>query len=269
MRTLAHLSDLHFGREDPRIIEALLHSLETAAPDLIVISGDLTQRARESEFRRARAFLERLPAPFLVLPGNHDVPLYNLVRRCLRPLGRYRRMIPCAEDSFYADEEVAVVGVNTARSLTFKNGRVNPRQIEEGCRRLQALPAAVIKVVATHHPLSLPAHRKPQERAGRAELALSGFSACHVDLYLSGHLHISYAGPAARTAENGYVAVVAHAGTAVSTRSRGEANAWNLIRLEPSAMVIEPMGWTATSHHFAALGHERFRRHPWGWDRHG
>src|SRR5438128_266924 len=129
MKKIVHLSDLHFGRVDAALVEPLVRAVAGAAPDLIVVSGDLTQRARSSQFREARAFLGRLPRPQVVVPGNHDVPLYDVVERFRRPLEKFRRHITDDLEPFYEDDEMVVAGVNTARSLTRKYGRVNSRQV--------------------------------------------------------------------------------------------------------------------------------------------
>ena len=135
MRVLAHLSDLHFGRVDEALVGPLQAVLAQLRPHLVVVTGDLTQRARSAQFRSARAFLDALPARHLVVPGNHDVPLYDITRRFLRPLARYRRYIGDVEP-LYVDEEVAVAGVNTARSLTVKGGRINAEQLARIRERL-------------------------------------------------------------------------------------------------------------------------------------
>ena len=107
MRTVVHLSDLHFGRVDPGMIEPLVTTVKALQPDLVAISGDLTQRAREREFREARTFLARLPSPQIVVPGNHDLPLHNVFKRFVDPLRLYRRCITDNLEPFYADEEIA------------------------------------------------------------------------------------------------------------------------------------------------------------------
>ena len=116
MRTLVHLSDLHFGRVDPRIVPPLVQAIQTIAPDLIAVSGDFTQRARRSQFVQARDFLQQLPFPQIVVPGNHDVPLYNIAARLLSPLAGYRRYIARDLTPVFVDEEMMVVGLNSARA---------------------------------------------------------------------------------------------------------------------------------------------------------
>ena len=105
-------------------------------PDLVVVSGDLTQRARIEQFKEARRFLDSLPSPQIVVPGNHDVPLYDVLSRFARPLARYRRYITEDLEPFYADDEIAVLGLNTARSLTIKGGRINEAQFARARGRL-------------------------------------------------------------------------------------------------------------------------------------
>ncbi|MGB9178581.1 MAG: metallophosphoesterase, partial [Pyrinomonadaceae bacterium] len=125
MRTIVHLSDLHFGRVDYSVVKPLIEHVKEAKPDLVAVSGDLTQRARTAQFKEAREFLDALPQPQIIVPGNHDVPLHNVFARFLQPLDKYRRHITDDLEPFYADEEIAVLGLNTARSLTIKYGRIN------------------------------------------------------------------------------------------------------------------------------------------------
>ena len=117
MRTIVHLSDLHFGRTDPELVEPLISAIRRLNPTLLAVSGDLTQRARSHQFREARAFLDALPQPKIVVPGNHDIPLYNLYNRFFQPLDKYRRHITDDLQPTYSDDEMIVVGVSTARSL--------------------------------------------------------------------------------------------------------------------------------------------------------
>src|SRR5437762_3663972 len=198
MRTIAHISDLHFGRHDPRKVEALLKSLAENRPDLVAVSGDLTQRARNSEFVQARHFLERIPEPVLVVPGNHDVPLYDVRRRFFKPFTKFNRHIAPAgvEDSIYRDEEMVVLGLNTARRLTWKNGRVSWDQMVHIRHNFSHLPAGIWKVLVTHHPVAFAHGEARVELAGRSVLALRELVTCGVHLLLSGHYHRAVSGEA-------------------------------------------------------------------------
>jgi 3',5'-cyclic AMP phosphodiesterase CpdA len=271
-RTVVHLSDLHFGRVDPAILPALQRAVVVAAPDLVVVSGDITQRARVVEFKAAAHFLETLPAPLLAVPGNHDVPLYNVLLRWLSPLDRYRRYITSDLAPFFEDAEIAALGVNTARALTFKDGRINRLQIEAAMRRFAHCRKDVTRIVVTHHtfdtpdpvPGAMPAHKV----VGRADMAMAGFVQADVDIILSGHLHISGFGETTkRYSLPGRAALLIRAGTATSTRRRGEVNAFNVVRVARPEVVIDCMVWQPDEGRFVAASTERFRRTEVGWSR--
>jgi 3',5'-cyclic AMP phosphodiesterase CpdA len=266
MRTLVHLSDLHFGRVDAELIEPLLVAVADANPDLVVISGDLTQRARKREFEEARAFLDRLPRPQIVVPGNHDVPLYRVWERFLSPLGKYERFIGADLEPSFVDAEIAVIGINTARSLTFKNGRINKDQMKTIHRHLDPLPESVTKVVVTHHPFDLPDQEGDLELVGRARKAMKVFSDCGVDLLLAGHFHTSEAGETSgHYGMAGYSALVVQAGTATSTRGRGEQNSFNVLRVESDEIEVERQEWQPAGGAFTVAAVERFVRSGERW----
>ncbi|MEP7057692.1 MAG: metallophosphoesterase family protein [Caldimonas sp.] len=266
MRTLVHLSDLHFGRVDAAILDPLAATVAALAPDVVVVSGDLTQRARTAEFKEARAFLERLPKPQIVVPGNHDVPLYRVWERFLMPLGKYRRHIGALEPAF-VDGEIAVLGINTARALTFKDGRINEEQVESIRRRLEGLDESVTKVVVTHHPFDLPdSPEKDEELVGRARMAMEAFARCGVDLLLAGHLHTSHAGDTSQRYElPGFAALAVQAATATSTRGRGESNSFNVLRVAADEIEVERQVWQPEAGAFAVELTERFRRENSRW----
>jgi len=244
LRTIAHLSDLHFGREDARVVEAVIEDLAAARPDLIVVSGDLTQRARRRQFQAARSFLDRMPAPVLVVPGNHDIPLFDLPRRFFRPLTRYRALVTEDLDPLFHDDELAVLGVNTARSNVWKSGRLSLAQIEAIRARLSPLPPRVFKVLVTHHPFIPPPGTRPGRALGRGLMALQVAEACGVDLLLAGHLHVGFSGDVrAHHLSIRRSILVVQAGTATSLRVRGEPNTYNVIAVEGHALGLAVRGW--------------------------
>ena len=269
MAVIVHLSDLHFGRVDERLLTPLVAAVEAARPDLVVVSGDLTQRARASEFRAARDFMARLPAPKLVVPGNHDVPLYNIIDRLVRPLAHFRKFIEADEHPLFVNAELAVIGVNTARSMVVKNGRINERQIAAIRAAFSALPAEVCRVVVTHHPFDLGVTMKEADRVGRAALAMRTFAACGVDLLLSGHLHVAYSGEYAFSSPvlEGYGALAISAGTATSTRVRGDPNEFNVLRTSSSRIEIERHAWAELAMAFERASVTPFERRDQGWRR--
>ncbi len=265
MKLLAHISDLHFGKEDPALVEALQESLRKAAPEVIVVSGDLTQRAKKKQFRAARSFLDGMPAvPRVVIPGNHDVSTTNFFERVVHPLRRYHRFITNDLAPFYEDREVAIAGINTVRLLSTKDGRINRLQVDKACRDFATAPATATRVVVTHHPIDLPAEDLKHPTLTRSRMAIAAFARCGVDLFLSGHLHAGLSlATSARYPLRGYSAVVVHAGTAVSTRTRLDPNGWNLIRLDPGVIEIQQMSWNGKKFSRARL--ERYEKQPQGW----
>jgi 3',5'-cyclic AMP phosphodiesterase CpdA len=266
MRTVVHLSDIHFGRVDYATVKPLVGAVREIEPDVVVVSGDLTQRAREEQFREAQEFLAELPKPQLVVPGNHDVPLYNLFARFAQPLDNYKEYISSDLEPFYRDEEIAIVGVNTARSLTFKNGRINQEQVEHIRQKLCELPERMTKIIVTHHPFDLPREFSDQEVLGRAGMAIETLAQCGADVLLAGHYHISHTGDTTtRYPIPGFSALVVHAGTATSTRGRGQPNAFNILRIEHPHITVDRVTWRPESGAFTLFKSERFQNTEEGW----
>lgn len=265
MRVIVHVSDIHFGRLDPALVAPLTSVITSIAPSLVAVSGDLTQRARRTEFAAARRFLDSLPFPRLVVPGNHDVPLYNPIARFVTPLKRYEQAITPDLTPVYRDEEVIVAGVNTARSWTWGEGRINDQQVEEIVGHLAGAPRDLIRVVVTHHPFDLPKGVREERLLGRARMAMARLSAAGADLFLAGHLHISHIG---HTAERykiaGHSALVVQAGT-VSTRARGEQPSFNVLRVHRPRITVERLVWDPARSAFAEAAVSRYRHTDGGW----
>jgi 3',5'-cyclic AMP phosphodiesterase CpdA len=263
MRRLAHLSDLHFGRIDPPVAEGLLRDLIEDPPDLIVISGDTVQAALLDHFRAAAAFLARLPCPVLAVPGNHDIPRYNLFSRFFGdPFARYRRFICRDLNPFYQDDEIAVLGLNTARSwiADFSQGRVNRRQLARVHEAFARVAPGVCRILVTHHPFLPPPDAPDVRLVGRRRMALPVLETAGVELLLSGHLHRGYAGDlAAHHPALGRSIYAVQAATATSTRRRGEANAYNRLTVDGQAILCEARAWDGEK--FTAVKRHRMIRH--------
>jgi len=189
MRSIVHLSDIHFGRLNHEVVDPLVETIKQINPDLVAVSGDLTQRARSHQFKEARAFLDRLPNPQIVVPGNHDVPLHNVWMRFMQPLDKYRRFITEDLRPVHQDEEIAVIGLNTARSLTIKGGRINESQVAWMREKLCDLDEKIVRIVVTHHPFDLPEGHDERDLVGRARMAMETLASCGADIFLAGHLH--------------------------------------------------------------------------------
>ncbi|MBA3686033.1 MAG: metallophosphoesterase [Planctomycetes bacterium] len=261
MTTIAHLSDLHFGSEDPALTVALREDLLAQRPDVVVVSGDLTQRARSREFAAATAWLESLPFPRVVVPGNHDVPLWNPFARLRAPLARFHRHH--GDDAFPAwrDQHTAVIGLCTARSLLWKAGRISAWQVDELGAMLRALPAHLFKVVVTHHPF---VDDSGGGTVGGAARALDLLEDWGVDLLLAGHLHRGFnADVTAWYPGRIRSIIVAQAGTALSVRRRGEANGYNLIAVSGDRFAIAVHGEVDGT--FTRIANTGFRRSERGW----
>jgi 3',5'-cyclic AMP phosphodiesterase CpdA len=270
MKTLAHISDLHFGRVDDAVVAALRNDLAAANPDLIVISGDLTQRALHAQYEQARAFLADLPAPYLVVPGNHDIPAHALHERFSRPMGRYRRYIHHDLSPFLHDGELAVLGLNSARPFMLRHwnwayGSLSRTQIRLVADTFRPLSPRTVKVLVAHHPF-LPPPAAPKTRlVNRALPMLKACAEVGVDLLLAGHLHTAYVRDVTAhfTAVNRSM-LVAQAATATSTRLRAEPNAYNRIRLSPDYIAIGSRVWDGRRFSYGPV--DGFRRTDGHWE---
>lgn len=266
MRTIAHLSDLHFGRHDERVADALLADEALRGADLVVITGDLTQRGRVTQFEAARAFLDRLGKPLLVVPGNHDIPLYDLIQRFVGKLARYQRLITDDLHPFLDDGEIAILGLNTARSAAFSNGRISREQARAMTATFASVPADRIRIVAAHHPLLASQGASPAPLVGRAVLAREALTEANVHIVLGGHHHHAFsAGSMPDSVETRRDILVVHAGTAVSERLRGETNSYNLLRLGPNQASCSIRTWDGNR--FAAASDSGFHFANGRWER--
>ena len=266
MGTIVHLSDLHFGRVDPRHVAPLVRTVETVAPDLVAVSGDLTQRARRGQFQQARQFLDRLPFPLLVVPGNHDVPLFNLAARLVDPYGGFRRYIQQDLEPVFENEQMIAVGLNSARAFPFHGGgRLNAAQVARAAARLKAAADQPIKIVVTHHPFDLPDTHGDEHLIGRSDMAMPQLAAAGADVFLAGHLHVSHVGHSARRYQiAGHSALVVQAGT-MSTRRRGETEHAERAAGGAGQIGIERHSWDEAAQTFQATWTGTFRRTAEGW----
>ena len=256
MRRILHISDVHFGPPHlPDVARGVLRLVEDRRPDLVALSGDLTQRAKPHQFREARRWVETIPAPTVVVPGNHDVPLYRVWERFLRPYGAYRRHFADELEPVYRDDEVLAVGINTAYGWTFTGGRIRLSRLLEVCELVESAPEELFKVVIAHHHLIPPPNFGSQRVLINAWEAVDLFSEVGVDLVLSGHHHQTYIGSSEEFYPRGRAPVVIlHSGTTTSSRGRGgerDKNTCNWIRVDEESMRVSHLRWHAELGGFA------------------
>lgn len=259
MSILLHLSDTHFGTEQPEVVTALLRLAREIQPDLAVLSGDVTQRARRRQFEAARRFMETLAAPArLVIPGNHDIPLYNLAARMVSPYGNYCRAFGAELEPHFTSDDLLVIGVNTTRPWRHKDGEVSAEQIERVAQHLRRITPRQLRIVVVHQPVEVISDSDRENLLHGYREAIKSWAAAGADLILSGHIHY----PFVRTLHGAQTQTAAvrpawavSAGTAVSSRVRdGMPNSVNLIRYDPAqsprTCVIERMDFDAASASF-------------------
>lgn len=241
MLTILHVSDLHFGPPfQEEVGEALLRFAHELKPELIVASGDFTQRAREEQFAASRAFLDRFPAaPLVTTPGNHDVPLYRVGERLLRPLENYQRHISEELDTVTRLPEAVVVSLDsTAPRRAITNGRIHRRQLEFAARAFADVRPEQFRIVVAHHHFAPPPDFEGAQVMPKAKRALDAFTRMRVDLVLGGHLHRAYLGNSLDVyagADREHGIVIVQSGTSTSRRGRArerEKNSFNVLRLD-------------------------------------
>jgi 3',5'-cyclic AMP phosphodiesterase CpdA len=266
---LVHLSDLHYGTVAPALEAGLLRDLEAVRPDVVAVSGDLTQRARRHELLAARDFLRRLSAPALVVPGNHDLaPLYRpLARMTSDGLAAFRELIEPDEWPFLEVGRIALLGISTPRAFLPAGGRVSREQLEFLRARFAPVADTTCKALVAHHPFLSPTYGKHHKVVRRADRALLELDASRVDLLLAGHFHVPFArGSHASTALKGHTLVV-QAGTALSDRTRGEANSYNVLEVDGEEIRVELRLWDGARFREGSV--DLFRRDDGRWHRVG
>ncbi|HUQ03276.1 MAG TPA: metallophosphoesterase [Kofleriaceae bacterium] len=265
MKLVAHISDPHFGSERPAIAAALLADLNghtAPLPSLVVVSGDLTQRAKEQQFHAARAFLDALTPPYVVVPGNHDIPLFDVWNRFLHPLDRYRTIVTDDFMPYHVDDELVAVGLNTAHSFTLKDGRITTEQARAAAAVFAAHPDR-FKILVCHHPFIVPASRPARERVDGADDALPILHDAGVEVFCTGHLHTAFASDTGGFRDDTREILAVHAGTCISSRTRGEPNGYNHLRLDGDELTIIHRLWNGVV--FVDGSHKTYRRDRGRW----
>ncbi|HEX6938729.1 MAG TPA: metallophosphoesterase [Longimicrobiales bacterium] len=269
MLTLLHVSDLHFGPPYiPRVGDALLEAAAALEPDIIVASGDFTQRAKEHQFEQARNFLDRLPpVPLVAVPGNHDVPLYRVAERIFSPFSLYRQYISQELDTALRRDDAVIVGLNsTSPRRAITNGRIDAAQLDFCEAALRGTPPGAARIVVAHHHFAPAPDYEGGQVMPKAKRAIDRFTALNVDLILGGHLHRAYIGNSldvypGREREHGIIIV--QCGTTTSRRGRArerEKNSFNLIRVGDDFIRVTHYMYFDDAGGFAPLSRHVFPR---------
>lgn len=235
MSVVLHLSDTHFGTEKPEVTAALLQVAQEVQPDIAILSGDVTQRARRDQFAAARRFLDALAAPVkLVIPGNHDIPLFNIFARVFNPYGNYRRVFGSDLEPQFSNQDVMVIGVNATRPWRHADGEVSAKQIARISQKLQRASPGQLRIVAVHQPVFVERASDKENLLHGHQQAIKAWADAGADLILSGHIHLAYMRNLGETFPDVTRSLwTISAGTAVSSRIReGKPNSVNLIRYE-------------------------------------
>lgn len=237
MTVLLQVSDPHFGTERPQVVQALLALAARERPELVVLSGDITQRARRAQFDAAHAFVARLPAPVLALPGNHDVPLFNLPARLLRPYAGHQRVFGPDLEPRYESASLLVQAVKTTRRWRHKHGQVSAAQIERVAQRLQQAQPGQLRVVVVHQPVAVTRESERVNLLRGHAAAVQAWCAAGCDIVMGGHIHLPYVLPLAPPPRPAWAV---QAGTSVSRRVRdGIPNSVNLLRWDGRECCVE------------------------------
>lgn len=261
MPLIAHLSDLHFGRDDTRVMNGLFESLTTATPDLVIISGDLTQRARTDEFEAAKTFLDSFAWPWLAVPGNHDLPTFQLLERFVSPWQRWSHYMDCDEQFQHHQPTMSVVGLNTARRLSslkdWSRGSINTQQLDYVDQAIEQSNDPSLKILVAHHPFWLPMSQQRRHLIHGRDKALPRLEASGIDLILSGHVHMAFA----KICQG---IIISHAGTSMSDRLLPDIqNSYNLIDGDHEQLTITEMTWNGS--HFHNTRKQRYASGADGW----
>jgi 3',5'-cyclic AMP phosphodiesterase CpdA len=267
MRRVAHLSDLHFGTEMPHVLEELAASVREFSPDLLVVTGDLTQRARRAQFENARRFLDSLAFPQLIIPGNHDIaPVYRPIQRLLAPYSRYHRFIHRELDGAFYDDELLVLAFSSVQPFRWKEGTISRRQLGWISEYAQRFPTQ-LRMLAAHHPLVQAETTRPTRRLRRHSALMNVLEQADIAVCLSGHLHTSFSGLAVTPLDEAGSVLAVHASTATSTRLRGHANAYNRLTLNASLLRIDAVAWDGST--FQTLATSAYERKAGIWESRG
>jgi len=250
---IVHISDLHFGAVEQGRPESMRTAILAAEPDLIVVSGDLSQRGTLKELTEAKAFLDSIAIPQLIVPGNHDMPRWwRVLDRFWRPWHSYRRIVSEDLEPVWSTEQALVIGTNSARTagwyVDWSRGRVSQHQLQRLEKVARDAPAGALRILVVHHPPAAPPQGSRRHLLGRRARFLEAVNNAGIDLVLAGHFHVSYALPMELTGTPRRSCVLSVTSTATSHRLKGEPNGFHLIEGDASSLRVTVWSWGDSSY---------------------
>ena len=264
MKKIVHISDLHFGTEDEKVLNSLIDEINNTSPNLIAVSGDLTQRARTKEYLKARSFLEYLKFPQVIIPGNHDIPLYNLFGRIKYPFKKFDSYFD-KEPREYNDDQLYVVGLNSVRNLRWKSGKLSSEQLEMGTNEFGESDKNIVRVLVIHHNLFHISSKRNAVKLFKSKLLRGWLMENRIDLVLFGHDHKSMIELVLFDEDEFIDFILLQAGTATSKRTRGVPNSYNIITLDNSLLNIRVQ--TFNTNRFETTSEAKFIKQSMGWEK--
>lgn len=265
MMRIVQISDLHFGTVRHELTGPLTEVIRQARPDLIVMAGDFVQRARTGQFRAARGFMDSLGAPWIGVPGNHDIPLYNIFARLTAPYRKYHAWISHDREPWIETSDAVIIGIDTTDPLRWQRGRIRGRQIDRVCRAIMDEDGRRTVIVAAHHPFHQRADIEKKLMLAAPE-ALDAWSSCGPHVILSGHLHSWLVEPFV-TRRGDRQTLQVHSGTGLSKRQRGEPNDFAILEVDGAEVSVTRMAAAPDMAVFRPTGRDIFERTDRGWSR--
>lgn len=267
MNTIVHISDTHFGTEVPEVVHAIKEAIAVIKPDILILSGDITQRARASQFQAAKHFMDSIDAKTkIVIPGNHDLPLFNLLARFWTPYANYQNAFGLRE-TIWCEGKLGIIGYDTTSPFRHKDGKLDEKTLKRLASKARSmLPADGVLMACIHQPLWTAWQEDISEALIDRTKTAALFSEYNIDIVLSGHVHV----PLHTTTHDIYPDFKRHyilcgAGTAVSSRIRpGAPNSFNMIVVDHSISITEHI-FNSGSNFFAPEPAQRYIRKDSGW----
>jgi 3',5'-cyclic AMP phosphodiesterase CpdA len=256
-----HVSDLHLGTEQEPVVQSLRELARELRPDLLLVSGDITQRARSAQFARAAALVRELGAArVLAIPGNHDVPLFNVAARALDPYAGYRRYFGRELEPRFETADCLVLGVKTTRRYRHVDGEISAAQRARVAAQLRSASPAQLRLVMLHQPIAVPRPTEEHNVVRGRDEAVRDWAEAGADLILSGHIHLPFVLPLHESFSLPRSVWAVSAGTAISSRTRHDAgNSLNVIRTLPTprTSIVQQWDYDASSTHFRCVAEHK------------